>query len=318
MIWPFPAFAACALALAIERFTGYPEALQRSVGHPVQWMGWLIKRLDERLNDRFADPEANRWRGVAALALLLVACLIPAWAVAALLSHWSHGWIIEAVIATAFLAQASLRDHVAAVASGLNRSVADGRQAVALIVGRDPSTLDESGIAKAALESLAENTSDGIVAPALWYALLGLPGLVLYKAINTADSMIGHKSERYLQFGWAAARLDDLVNLPASRLAALLFAAASGPQWRASLTAAWTDAARHHSPNAGWPEAAMAGGLGLRFGGPRRYEDEVVDLAHMGDGREAMSRDDIIAGLALYGRAMTLLLALMVALAVVL
>jgi adenosylcobinamide-phosphate synthase len=316
-MWPLPAFGGAALALVIERFTGYPEALYRAIGHPVEWMGRLIAFLDDTLNDPGADEETARLRGVLALGLLLLACLIPAWIAANLLDRLPHGWIIEAVLATTLIAQTSLRQHVAAVASGLNRSPGDGRRAVSLIVGRDPEALDESGVARAALESLAENASDGIVAPALWYALLGLPGLVLYKAINTADSMIGHKSERYLHFGWAPARLDDLVNWPAARLTGLLFAAAAGPRWRAALDAMRRDAGLHRSPNAGWPESALAGAMGLRFGGPRSYDDELVDLAWMGDGREELTRKDIADGLTLHDRAMNILLALTVLCAVV-
>jgi adenosylcobinamide-phosphate synthase len=214
-----------------------------------------------------------------------------------------------------------MRDHVAAVASGLTRSLQDGRTAVSHIVGRDPQRLDEAGVSRAALESLAENTSDGIVAPAFWYALLGLPGLVAYKAINTADSMIGHKTERYINFGWASAKLDDAVNFIPARLTGLLFAAAaaiSNPEnGRAALAAMWNDARNHQSPNAGWPEAAMAGALGLRFGGPRDYDGETIDLAWMGHGRETLTRDDITAGLRLYDRSLTLLFLIFLSLCLV-
>jgi adenosylcobinamide-phosphate synthase len=187
----------------------------------------------------------------------------------------------------------------------------EGRKAVAKIVGRDPAALDESGVVKGALESLAENTSDGIVAPVLWYALLGLPGIVAYKAINTADSMIGHKSERYIYFGWAAARLDDLINQPASRLSGLLFAAAAawndGERGKIALQVMWRDARKHQSPNAGWPESALAASLGVKFGGPRSYDGSRVSLPWMGEGREVLNRDDIRKGLRLFGTAMTFL-----------
>jgi adenosylcobinamide-phosphate synthase len=183
-----------------------------------------------------------------------------------------------------------------------------------MIVGRDLPQLDESGVTKAALESLAENTSDGIVAPVLWYALLGLPGIVMYKAINTADSMIGHRSERYIYFGWAAARLDDLVNLPASRLTGLLFAGATAwtdrERGKVAWHAMWRDAPKHNSPNAGWPESALAASLGVKFGGPRSYQGQLVNLPWMGEGRETLNRDDIRKGLRLYGTAMTFLLLL--------
>lgn len=314
-MWPFPAFAAAALALFVERRAGYPPAIYEKIGHPVAWMGKLIDLLDRRLNRPLATSHEARIRGIVALALLLAAAFVPAWLIATLLGQWSAGWIAEALIATSLIAQKSLRDHVAAVFTGLNGTLDEGRRAVSRIVGRDPATLDEAGVARAALESLAENASDGIVAPALWYALLGLPGLAVYKAINTADSMIGHRSSRYLHFGWAAARLDDLVNLPASRLTGLLFAAAVPQRFSAIVEVMRRDAPKHQSPNAGWPESALAAALGLRFGGPRSYGGEAVDLPWMGEGRALLTRDDIGRGLAVYGRAMTLLLAAMILLA---
>jgi adenosylcobinamide-phosphate synthase len=301
---------ACAVALALltERFVGYPKVIQNAMGHPVQWMGWLILKLENHFNVNVKYTHGN---GTLALVLLLIVNLSVSIILALALSHFAWGWMLEAVIATAFFAQRSMRDHVAAVASGLTRALADGRTAVSHIVGRDPQRLDEAGVTRAALESLAENTSDGIVAPAFWYALLGLPGLVAYKAINTADSMIGHKTERYINFGWASAKLDDLVNFIPARLTGLMFAAAaaiSSPQnGRAALAAMWNDARNHQSPNAGWPEAAMAGALGLRFGGPRDYDGEPVNLAWMGHGRETLTRDDITDGLKLYDRSLTLL-----------
>ena len=308
-MWPFPAFAGAALALIVERWMGYPQTIQDRIGHPVEWLGKLIAGLDARLNVAQAEPVEGKARGALALILLLAASFIPAWLASNLLAAFPLGWIAEAVIATAFIAQHSLREHVEAVATGLDRSLAEGRGAVAKIVGRDPAELDQSGIARAALESLAENASDGIVAPAFYYALLGLPGLVLYKAINTADSMIGHKSPRYRHFGWAAARLDDLVNLPCSRLSGLLFAVAAGwhaaENFKTAVAVMWRDAPKHVSPNAGWPEAALAAGLGIRLGGPRSYGGRKVDLAWMGDGRADLDRNDIRDGLRLYGRALT-------------
>lgn len=302
--------SAAAIALLVERFTGYPKPVYAAIGHPVEWMGRLITVLDQRLN----LPASSRWegrlRGVAALVVLLAACAIPAWIAERMVAHLPFGWLINPLIATAFLAQTSLRDHVQAVYEGLGTSLADGRLAVSRIVGRDPANLDQSAVSRAALESLAENASDGIVAPALWYALLGLPGIVAYKAINTADSMIGHKSERYLNFGWAPARLDDLVNLPASRLCGALFALSNPGRVKIAFDAMWRDAPHHQSPNAGWPEAALAASLGLRFGGPRSYHGELVDLPWMGEGRSDLTRDDIQRGLVLYGRMLSLLFAL--------
>ncbi len=310
-------FAAAALALFVERLAGYPEALQRQIGHPVEWFGKILARLELLFHDSGADPMRSRLRGVATLLALLLLTTIPAAAVAGFLSSFRFGWIAEALLATTLLAQHALYEHVSAVGKGLDLSLNEGRKAVARIVGRDPVALDESGVTRAALESLAENTSDGIVAPLLWYALLGLPGIVAYKVINTADSMIGHKSERYLHFGWAAARLDDLVNLPASRLTGLLFAAAAAWSDRArgsiALQAMRRDAPRHQSPNAGWPEAALAAALGVKFGGPRSYEGSRVDLPWMGEGRAILNRDDIRKGLRLYATAMTFLFCLVLA-----
>jgi adenosylcobinamide-phosphate synthase len=310
-------FAATALALLIERFIGYPDILVRTIGHPVQWIGAFIAWLDARLNPE-SEP-GNRLAGVLALLALLVVTGGLALVVALALRQLPYGWVAEAIIATPFLAQKSLHDHVRAVADGLDRSLAEGRSAVARIVGRDPEQLDRSGVARAALESLGENASDGIVAPAFWLALLGLPGIVLYKAINTADSMIGHRSPRHLAFGWAAARLDDLVNLPCARLTALLLAAAALFSSRTSAKAAFTamrrDAHRHVSPNAGWPESALAGALGVKLGGPRAYGGRHVDLATMGDGKSELDANDIRDGLSLYGDALSLLAVLAVLLA---
>jgi adenosylcobinamide-phosphate synthase len=315
-------FVMAAFALVIEYFVGYPQSLQRAIGHPVEWIGKLIAYLDEGLNDPDSEDNDQRNQGIFAVVALCIAVGVPAFLLERLLLSFHYGWIINTLLATAFIAQKSLRDHVTAVARTLPQSIVAARKEVAKIVGRDPSTLDESGVAKAALESLAENTADGITAPIFWFAIAGLPGIVIYKAINTADSMIGHKSEKYLHFGWAAAKLDDLVNLPASRLTGLLFAGAawlkSKTRAQAALNAMWRDASKHQSPNAGWPEAAMAGALDLKFGGPRQYDGEMVQLPYMGDGRGQMTAADIDKGLELYDRALLILLALAAVLALVL
>jgi adenosylcobinamide-phosphate synthase len=314
-------FALVALVLVIESFIGYPPALQKLIGHPVEWVGKIIAYIDEGLNDPDAEPQDNRRNGIFALALLICAVGIPAWLIAKILANMPYGWVINVTLATAFVAQKSLRDHVSSVAHALEHSLPDARKEVAKIVGRDPETLDENGVAKAALESLAENTADGITAPIFWYALLGLPGLVIYKATNTADSMIGHKSKKYVHFGWAAAKLDDLVNLPASRLTGLLFATTAWVNSKSdsqnALNSMWRDSGKHQSPNAGWPEAAMAGALGLRFGGPRQYDGKTVDLPFMGDGRDVEPKD-IARGLELYDRALIGLLLTAVLLAMAL
>ncbi len=310
------------LALTLETFLGYPAALQRYIGHPVQWIGTLIHFLDVGLNDPDASDRDRRISGALALAVLVGVPTLITILLAWLLAKIPGGFILNLLVASSLIAQKSLRDHVTAVASALPSSLPQARIEVAKIVGRDVTSLDESGIAKAALETLAENSADGIIAPAFWYAVLGLPGLVAYKAINTADSMIGHKSEKYLAFGWASARVDDVVNLIPARLTGLLFAGAalliSKTASRAALNSMWRDAGKHRSPNAGWPEAAMAGALGLKFGGPRAYDGEIIDLPTMGDGRDAMTVADIRSGLQLYEHSLVLLLGLAIILAMVL
>jgi adenosylcobinamide-phosphate synthase len=304
------------LALAAEAVFGYPDRLYTWIGHPVTWIGTLIKGLDRALNRDEWSFGRRRAAGVLALLLLLAITGTAAWALqAVLLPLGLTGFAILALLASSLLAQRSLHEHVAAVAKGLREGgIEDGRKAVSMIVGRNPQSLDEAGICRAAIESLAENFSDGIVAPAFWLGLGGFPGAVLYKTTNTADSMIGHRTPRHEAFGWAAARFDDLVNLPASRLTALLLIAAATLRQGASPQGAWRavlrDASHHRSPNAGWPEAAMAGALGLRLAGPRIYGDVRVEDRWMGDGRAEANVDDIERALALYRTACLLLFAL--------
>jgi len=303
-----------ACALVLEAATGYPEAWVRAIGHPVIWVGALISRLDRAWNRDALDDAARRRRGVAAVFLLLAVSMGTAAAVQAALAAAlppALSLLLSAIAASTLLAQRSLWSFVAAVGKALRQGgLPGGRAAVAHIVGRNPETLDEPAVLRAAIESLAENFSDGVVAPALWCALLGLPGIAAYKAVNTADSMIGHLTPRHRAFGWASARLDDLINLPASRLAsAWLVLAASlhpGASARGALRAVWRDAGRHRSPNAGWPEAAMAGALGLRLAGPRWYGDARVDDAWMGEGRAGAEPRDLDRALALYRTACAL------------
>ena len=314
------ALATAACALLIEAALGYPDRLVRSIGHPVIWLGRLIATLDHRLNREAWPAARRRAAGLAALLVLLAASLAPTWLIEAALTALPLGWLAVALLASSLLAQRSLHEHVARVAAALERDgLAAGRVAVSHIVGRDPEALDEAGICRAAIESLAENFSDGIVAPAVWLALGGLPGAAAYKAVNTADSMIGHRTPRHEAFGWAAARLDDLVNLPASRLSGLLLILAAGLMPGASPAAALRalrrDAHRHRSPNAGWPEAAMAGALGLALAGPRRYGGVLVEDALMGDGRRAATAADIRRALRLFRLADALLIALALLLA---
>ncbi len=291
-------------ALAIEAAAGYPDTLFRAIGHPVTWMGRLLAGLEGRLNRTAWSAAGRRAAGGLALLVLLGATAAAALVVVRLLPAGLVGLALLALVGASLPAQRSLHDHVRAVADALEREgLAGGRRAVSMIVGRNPATLDEAAVARAAIESLAENFADGIVGPALWIALGGLAGGALYKAANTADSMIGHRTPRHAAFGWAAARLDDLVNLPVSRLAALWLLAASlvtGADTGAAWSAVRRDAVRHRSPNAGWPEAAMAGALGLRLGGPRTYGETLVEDAFMGAGRFEAGVDDIRRALRLY------------------
>jgi adenosylcobinamide-phosphate synthase len=295
------------LALIVEGAVGYPDRLYALVRHPGVWIGALIAVLDRWLNRPEWRPIVRRAAGVVALAVVLVATTAPAVALAVWLRTLPGGWVVEAALASTLLASRSLHAFVAAVPAALRGGgLVAGREAVRHIVGRNPESLDEAAVSRAAVESLAENFADGVVAPAVWLALLGLPGIVAYKAINTADSMIGHRTPRHEAFGWAAARLDDLVNLPGSRLAGLLIAAASatlrGARPRLALRSMWRDAPRHRSPNAGWPEAAMAGALGFRLGGPRIYGEVRVEDAWMGRGRSRLGPADVDSALALYRR----------------
>jgi adenosylcobinamide-phosphate synthase len=292
-------------ALVVESLVGYPAPLYRAIGHPVTWMGRWLAVLEGPLNRPSLSFAARRALGVVALCLYLAPIALVAWITTrALAPGGALGFVALALLAATLPAQRSLANHVRAVADGLDANLEEGRQAVAMIVGRNPKALDEAGVARAAIESLAENFSDGVVAPILWTALGGLIGGALYKAINTADSMIGHRDDRYAAFGWAAARLDDLVNLPASRLAGLwlIIAAAltPGASAREAVRAFSRDASLHRSPNAGWPEAAMAGALGLKLAGPRVYGRTLVDDAFMGEGRRDAGAGDIRRALALY------------------
>ena len=297
-------------ALLIDAATGDPPWLYRRVPHPVAMLGKLVE-----LAERFLYTASPRWfcvlAGTATVVAVVGAGVAAGWSIDRyMVEPWIHGWVLEAVVASTLLALRGLHDHAGAVARGLERSLDAGRDAVSHIVGRDPASLDEAGVARGTIESIAENFSDGVVAPLFWYALAGLPGLFAYKAVNTLDSMIGHRTERYRHFGTAAARLDDLVNWLPARLAGLYFVAAAfllpgangGGAWRVMIR----DAGRHRSPNAGWQEAAVAGALGFALAGPRRYRHETVDDAWMGDGRARLGAGDIRRSLHLYITAGTL------------
>jgi len=310
------------IAVATEAIIGYPDAVYRLVGHPVTWMGRLIAWCDEAWNSPTLSFETRRSRGVAALLLLLAVAILSGLVVTDVVASLFPEFVsllICGVLGSSLLAQRSLAAHVAAVATALERDgIEAGRQAVSRIVGRETKNLDEAAVCRAAIESLAENFSDGVVAPLFWMIFAGLPGGLAYKAINTADSMIGHKSERHLAFGWAAARCDDLVNLPASRLSALwlvLAAALLGLSPGGALATVRRDARYHRSPNAGWPEAAVAGALGIRLSGPRIYHGVAVEERWVGEGNSELGARDIRLALRLYRTACGLQIAVLAVIA---
>jgi adenosylcobinamide-phosphate synthase len=314
------AVALTLLALLVEAMVGYPDRLVRSIGHPVIWMGSLIAALERRWNRETVALPLRRRLGTVAVLLLVGIVGVTAFIIERGLLILPFGLLGAVVLASTMIAQRSLHQHVTRVADALdNAGLAGGREAVSHIVSRDTKALDEAGVARAAIESLAENFSDGVVAPVLWMIIAGLPGAAMYKAVNTADSMIGHRTARFQAFGWAAARLDDLLNMPASRLSALLIIAAAAITHGTSASAAWRavrrDARHHRSPNAGYPEAAMAGALDLALAGPRIYGGVHVDDAFMGNGRYAAKATDIRAALGLYRRADAILIGLVAVLA---
>lgn len=292
------------VALVIDAMLGDPDRLWRRMLHPVAVIGLAIAWFDRRFNDLSRDESVRRRRGVLAIAALVIGAVCVGALVAMPLRSVSYGFVLEGALASVLIAQKSLYTHVRAVRDAFDAGgLGAARHAVSMIVGRDPNALDEAGVSRAAMESASENFSDGVVAPALWCLLFGLPGLVAYKAINTADSMIGHKTERHRAFGWAAARLDDLVNLPASRLSGLVIAAAAaatGRSARGALAAMQADASKHASPNAGWPESAFAGALDVALGGPRAYSGVRLDGAWMnGGGHKDVDRHDLTDALRL-------------------
>lgn len=311
------------IALCIDAWYGDPVALYRRVPHPVVVIGKVIAWADRQFNRESDAPRRRRDAGIALAVVLVASALVIGAAIEALLLSLPLGWLWLSIVMSAFIAQRSLYGHVADVARAIEVSgLEGGRLAVSKIVGRDPQRLDRAGVSRAAIESLAENFSDAVVAPVFWALLLGLPGLVAYKAINTADSMIGHRSPRHRDFGWAAARLDDVVNWPAARLSALLLAigAVLLPGANASHAFAVTarDARHHRSPNAGWPEAALAGALGFALNGPRAYHGVPTEEPWTNEaGRKLLDAPDIWQALHLYLRACLLLGAGVAAVAVI-
>lgn len=307
------------VALLFDAAIGDPDWLWRRVPHPVVWIGNGIGWLEHRLNRAEWPGPWRKAAGVVTIIIVVVIALGAGAVLSDLLQGNLAGFLIEAAIASTLIAQRSLYQHVARVHHAFaGGGLMAARGAVAMIVGRDPERLDDAGVARAAIESTAENFSDGVVAPVFWLALLGLPGLIAHKAINTADSMIGHRSERYIDFGWAAARLDDLVNLIPARLSGVLVALAApaaGGSAATSLQIMRRDARKHRSPNAGWPESAMAGALGIAMSGPRVYATGAVDDPYLNAEGRVATPDDIRRALRVLAAACVLQTAIYAALA---
>jgi adenosylcobinamide-phosphate synthase len=302
---PYNPLIILAAALVVEAVVGNPRLPDGGVPHPIRLLGRLIDWLDRKLNRPCRPAYDLRIRG--ACVVLLVCGLTAGFGLLVARFSASHpiGALVELVLVVVLLAQRSLFDHVRAVAIALQRSgLSAGRSAVAHIVGRDVETLDQHGVARAAIESCAENFADAVVAPTLWYVLLGFPGLLVFKAVNTMDSMLGHDNARHRAFGMAAAHLDDVANWIPARIAGIYLVAAAllVPTARAGRAARtmMRDSRNHRSPNSGWPESAAAGALGLALAGPRRYGEVVVDGPWIGSGRAGATAGDIERALWLY------------------
>jgi adenosylcobinamide-phosphate synthase len=269
-------------AMLLDAIFGEPRFLWDRLPHPAVLMGRLVAFLDRTLN----MGNDRKSKGVLALAILCFSAAV----LGSVLSQL--GWVIEIIVAAILLAQKSLVDHVKAVATGLRISIAQGRFAVSMIVSRDTKDMTESQIARAAIESAAENFSDGVIAPAFWFLIGGLPAMLVYKFVNTADSMIGYKTKKYLEFGWASARFDDVLNWIPARISMLLIVAfAKQP---INLKAIISEAKQHKSPNAGWPEAAMARAIDVALAGPRSYDGKLQQLPWVNEtGRQSITANDV-------------------------
>ena len=295
-------FLSMLIALCLDRLIGWPDQLYRNFSHPVVGIGALISTADQVLNRDNWPAAVRKIAGVFFLLVIMTGLYLGC---RLIVSGIPSGWAgigLTAVLAWPFLAAKSLSDHVQAVAVNLQAGdLPAAREAVSMIVGRNSEQLDQNAIARAAVESLAENTSDGVTAPLFWGVLFGLPGLVVYKAINTADSMIGYRTKKYQAFGWAAARLDDLVNLIPARLTGLMYVLLARAPLHA-LTVMVKDAPRHRSPNAGWPESAVASALGIRLSGPRLYNGVASSDPWLNKAGRDPGPQDITAALQLYRR----------------
>ncbi len=290
------------IALLLDGLIGDPDPLWRKYPHPAALMGRAVGALERHFN----TGNYRRGKGIAALGLLLGV----AWLVGQLIATLDIFGLFDILLATILLAQNSLMRHVSAVARGLETSLAEGRTAVAMIVGRDARNLDRNGVIRSAIESLAENFSDAVVAPVFWFLVFGLPGIMVYKMANTADSMIGYRSDRYRAFGWAAARFDDLLNWIPARISGALICLAHGS--RRAFAVMLRDSPKHRSPNAGWPESATAAVIGIAISGPRIYDGHKTDDGFVNaEGRFELEPADIDRALAAIWRVWAVMLALL-------
>lgn len=291
------------VALLLDAVFGEPNWLWSRLPHPAVLMGKLVDLFDRRMN----QGAFKRLKGCACTALLVLIAGLTG-----LVLSWG-GPIVEVCCAAILLAQKSLVLHVTAVADGLRQSLEKGKSAVRMIVSRDTRDMSEDQVARAAIESAAENLSDGVIAPAFWFLVAGLPGICIYKIVNTADSMIGYRTERHAEFGWASARLDDILNLVPARLTAIMIAALG---LVTDIRGIVRDANRHRSPNAGWPEAAMSRSLGIALAGPRIYDGVLQDLAWVHpSGRKSLSAVDIDKSVAILWKTWSLSLVVLVTIA---
>jgi len=305
------------LALAVDALIGWPDALYRKIGHPVTWLGKLISHMDKSLNRMEWHPPTRRLMGLLTAAFIILICIVSGQIIQNAVGQGILGFLISVLLAWPLLASRSLYSHVKDVAQPLElMDLRSAREAVSMIVGRDPKQLDTAGVGRAAIESLAENTSDGVVAPIFWGLIFGLPGILAYKAINTMDSMIGYKTPKHLDFGWAAARIDDLANWVPARLTGLIIAMMSGTP-NTALQTIRRDAGKHRSPNAGWPESAMAAALGVRLSGPRSYHDKQTNDPWLyAEGRD-VEGSDVTRALAVFKRSMFCLAGLLAIVALI-
>jgi len=312
-----PTSAILLLALAIDALIGWPDALYLKIGHPVTWLGKLISHMDKSLNRMEWHPPTRRLMGLLTAAFIILICIVSGQIIQNAVGQGILGFLISVLLAWPLLASRSLYSHVKDVAQPLElMDLRSAREAVSMIVGRDPKQLDTAGVGRAAIESLAENTSDGVVAPIFWGLIFGLPGILAYKAINTMDSMIGYKTPKHLDFGWAAARIDDLANWVPARLTGLIIAMMSGTP-NTALQTIRRDAGKHRSPNAGWPESAMAAALGVRLSGPRSYHDKQTNDPWLyAEGRD-VEGSDVTRALAVFKRSMFCLAGLLAIVALI-